>query len=360
VTLLPIRKDGSEGNWQAQPSSLRTRIGQGRVRITGSEPKGFTVSVLKNGEYAKIKAGEYSVTGNRPDGSVIVADSETNDVLAMPSTQWRIVSHDATQYGSRLLAELLPGRKFPFPKSLYAVEDTLRFFIQHKPNALILDFFGGSGTTAHAVARLNRQDGGRRRSITVTNNEVSADEAETLRQKGLHPGDQEWEALGIFEHISRPRLAAALTGATPDKTPVKGDYKFTDESPIADGLPENVEFFRIDYLDPDDVDLGRQFDAILPALWLAAGGIGDRETGASDKDYSIPPTSTYGVLFRESRFRKFKEELRSRADVTHVWLVTDSEEAYAEMCCSLPRRLTVSMLYRDYLRNFRINTRINL
>jgi hypothetical protein len=46
--------------------------------------------------------------------------------------------------------------------------------------------------------------------------------------------------------------------------------------------------------------------------------------------------------------------------VTHVWLVTDSEEAYAEMRSALPARLAVSMLYRDYLRNFRINTERNL
>jgi len=56
----------------------------------------------------------------------------------------------------------LPGRRFPYPKSLYAVEDVLRFFVADKPDALIIDFFGGSGTTAHAVARLNRQYPGRR------------------------------------------------------------------------------------------------------------------------------------------------------------------------------------------------------
>ena len=71
-----------------------------------------------------------------------------------------------------MINQLLPGRKFPFPKSLYAVEDALRFFVQNKPDAVVLDFFSGSGTTAHAVMRLNKQDGGRRQCISVTNNEV--------------------------------------------------------------------------------------------------------------------------------------------------------------------------------------------
>jgi adenine-specific DNA-methyltransferase len=233
-------------------------------------------------------------------------------------------------------------------------------FLADKPHALVLDFFGGSGTTAHAVFRLNRQDGGRRRSITVTNNEVSADEAESLRRKEFKPGDPEWEALGIFEYITRPRITAAVTGETTQGRAIEGDYKFTDEFPMADGFEENVEFFRLDYLDPDEIDLGNQFDAILSSLWLAAGGVGDREERASRKVFSIPKGSTYGVLFRESGFRKFKDELRERPDITHVWLITDSENAFAEMRSALPANLAVSMLYRDYLRNFRINTRQNL
>ena len=92
-----------------------------------------------------------------------------------------------------MLRALIPGRSFPFPKSLYAVEDTLRLFIADKPAAVVLDFFSGSGTTAHAVMRLNRQDGGRRQCICVTNNEVAADEQKSLREKGLRPGDPEWE-----------------------------------------------------------------------------------------------------------------------------------------------------------------------
>src|SRR5205085_1529665 len=105
-------------------------------------------------------------------------------------------------------------------------------------------FFGGSGTTTHAIARLNRQDAGRRQSIVITNNEVSADEADELRANGVRPGDSEWEALGIFEHLTRPRITAAITGRTPEGQPLTGGYKFTDEFPMADGFNENVEFFE--------------------------------------------------------------------------------------------------------------------
>lgn len=243
VPVLPIRKNGSEGRWQVSPGTLRTYISQGRVKIGGTQTSGYVIYYLKPGEYKKVLAGEYEITGHEADGSLTLEGISSQEAVAVPSTQWRISSHDATQYGSRLLANMIPGRRFPFPKSLYAVEDTLRFFVGDKPEAVILDFFAGSGTTAHAVMRLNRQDGGRRRSVLVTNNEVSEDEARMLRATGYRPGDPMWEALGICEFITKPRMRAAITGQTPDGGPIRGDYKFTDDFPIAEGFEENAEFF---------------------------------------------------------------------------------------------------------------------
>lgn len=74
-----------------------------------------------------------------------------------------------------------------------------------KKLTLILDFFSGSGTTLHAVNLLNKEDGGHRRCIMVTNNEVSADEEKAFRAKGLHKGDEEWEKFGIARYVNWPR-----------------------------------------------------------------------------------------------------------------------------------------------------------
>ena len=135
---------------------------------------------------------------------------------------------------------------------------------------MVLDFFGGSGTTTHAVSRLNHQDGGRRQTILVTNNEVSAREAELLGRQGFQPGDYEWEELGIFEHITRPRIEAAITGHTADGEPVRGKYNFVDEFPMSEGLNENVEFLELTYLNADDVELDKSFNGIAPLLWPAS------------------------------------------------------------------------------------------
>ena len=354
--VLPIRQDGSEGNWQAQPATLRQRIAEGRVRVTGNAERGFTFTTLKNGEYQKIIAGEFPVLGRRADGSLILEDVDTDFVRTVPSTQWRVSGHDATQYGTRMLNELLAGRKFPFPKSLYAVEDALRFFVSEKPDAVVVDFFAGSGTTAHAVMRLNRQDSGRRQAILVTNNEVSPDEARSLADQGYRDGDPEWEALGIFEHITRPRIIAAVTGLTPGGEPVKGDYKFADEFPMAEGFEENVEFVKLTYLDAVDVELDRAFASVAPLLWMRAGSMGSIIESRLDEGGDALPfavAESYGVLFDPDQWRAFVDELPATARM--VFVVTDSPAVFAGVVENLPTGLEAVRLYENYLSTFTIN-----
>jgi adenine-specific DNA-methyltransferase len=307
-------------------------------------------------EAGEIRLGQYN---KKRDTWAINRVQPKKAELKKLKTVWRHTSHNAGTHGSGLLAQLLgQGQTFSFPKSVYATRDCLAAVCRSRPNALIVDFFAGSGTTLHATLLMNEADGGRRRCILVTNNEVEERVARQLRKEGVLPADPEWEKHGVFEQVARPRCEAVVTGRRPDGIPIPGRY--LNGRLFEEGFEENVEFYRLDYLDPDEVDLGFQFEAILPALWLAAGGIGDREKPEDGRGFSMPESSTYGVLFRESRFRHFGEALERRPEVTHVWLVTDSEEAYAEMRSALPTRLSVSMLYRDYLRNFRINTERNL
>lgn len=119
----------------------------------------------------------------------------------------------------------LGERRFPFPKSLYAVADTLRVVVGDNPEALVVDFFAGSGTTLHATALLNYEDGGRRRSVVVTNNEVEETLARELYAAGHYPGDHEFERHGIFEAVTRPRCEALVTGLRPDGKPIEGKYR---------------------------------------------------------------------------------------------------------------------------------------
>lgn len=350
LALLPIRKDGSEGNWQWYPDTLKRRMAQGRVKLGGNAKRGFTVYILKNGEFAKITSGEYAISGHDDTGAIEVEEKESATVLALPGTQWRVSSHDATQYGTRLLSAFLPGRRFPFPKSLFAVEDALRFFVKGKPEAVILDFFSGSGTTAHAVMRLNKQDDGKRQCISVTNNEVGAAEQKALRERRLRPGDPDWEHLGICDYITKPRVQAAISGMTPDGQPIKGDYKFTDEFPMANGFEENAEFFTLTYETPVAVSYQTAFARIAPLLWLRAGSVGRRIEKVPASGWDL--VDSYGLLVNLDNAKGFLKATRKAKDLRIAYIVTDDERRFQALARRLPEGVEAIRLYESYLTNF--------
>jgi len=190
----------------------------------------------------------------------------------------------------------------------------------------------------------------------ITNNEVSAAEAEALWKKGIHPGDEEYEALGIFEQITRPRLTAAVIGNTPEGTPVKGDYTFGEEFPMSEGLEENLEFFELIYLDPEVIELDQAFSAIAPLLWLRAGARGEAIEDLLDGAGRRRPyawTDRYGVLFNPDRWRTFVNKCPDSA--VAAFIVTDSQTTFAGTTSELPGALDVVRLYENYLTTFAIN-----
>ncbi len=85
----------------------------------------------------------------------------------LPKTWWDRNLYSAGIYGTSILSDMLGDNfAFPYPKSIYLVEDCLRVTSLGKNDA-VLDYFGGSGTTAHATINLNRADGGNRKYILV-------------------------------------------------------------------------------------------------------------------------------------------------------------------------------------------------
>jgi len=335
--------------WSLVPSSFRDLVARNFARVNGS-----TIQYLTEGTVAAIERGVAVVTGYDDQGAAIAEFPLPKAV--MPKTVWTRDSHNPQVSGTLMLSKLLPGRNFPFPKSLYAVEDTIRFFVKGKPNAVVLDFFGGSGTTAHAVARLNRQDGGKRQTILITNNEVSAEEAEHLRSLGHRPGDAKWEELGIFEHITKPRISAAITGKNARGEPLDDEYKFSDPFPMDEGFLENVEFFGLSYLDLEVIELDKAFSGIAPLLWLRAGARGpiiDQRHSASRKRRPFEWTDHYGVLFSADAWRPFVAACPPSA--TAAFIVTDSQTTFSGIVSELPAKLDTVRLYENYLTTFAIN-----
>lgn len=353
VPVWPPQKGRDQYSWATVPSTLRKihRAGGLKTGRIDFDKGVFPFYYLSSGAFKQIEDGTLVVVGREKCGAIIV--EHASGKRAAPRSVWNQVSHDAGSHGTGLVQKLLPSRRFPFPKSLYAVEDTLRFFIAPKESAVVVDFFSGSGTTAHAVMRLNKQDGGRRQCISVTNNEVSAEEQAGLRAKGLRPGDPEWERWGICDYITKPRIEAAITGRTPEGNPIDGDYKFTDEFPMADGFEENVEFFTMTYEAPRQVAHHRSFAAIAPLLWLKAGAQGRRIEEAVD-DFAV--ADRYGVLFDPDCSQAFVSALAEHPDARMAFVVTDDDRAYQVVCKALPEGIEPVRLYASYLTSFTINT----
>ncbi|PLC10655.1 DNA methyltransferase [Kocuria flava] len=349
--IWPIRRDGKEGRWQVSAQNLRELIAEGSARLGRWRDADTTVYYLKRGERKKVADGVFTVTGRRPDGSV-VTDASQYTATFIPTDVWRITAHDAGHHGSSIIRALLSGRKFPFPKSLYAVEDVLRFFVKDKPQAIILDFFAGSGTTAHAVMRLNHQDGGRRQCISVTNNEVGADEQKGLRKQGLRPGDPEWEQRGICNYITKPRIEAAITGRTPDGDLIKGDYKFVDEFPMSEGIEENAEFFTLTYETRTEVYHHKAFRQIAPLLWLRAGARGGCIEAEPADGWTL--ADAYGVLVDLDASTAFVEAVDAANGIGMAYIVTDDERRFQAVARRLPEGVEAVRLYESYLRNFQI------
>ena len=351
VAIWPIRSGGEEGRWQVSNDVLRELAPKGYVHLGRFTENGMAISYLKRGEIQKIESGAFEISGYAEDGSVI---SDTEATSLIPGTQWRISSHDATLNGTKLLQGII-GARFSFPKSLYAVHDAIHFFVKDKPDALIVDFFAGSGTTLHAVNLLNAEDGGRRRCILVTNNEVSADEAKTLSAQGFRPGDAEWEKLGIARYVTWPRTVCSIEGRDVNGQPLKGNYLGSD-LPMAEGFRTNAAFFKLGFLDKTSVQLGSQFQNLLPVLWMKAGAIGPCPTlnGETLPDMVILPQNRFAVLLEETSFADFESAVNGDSTIETVYIVTDYEAGYRAMSSSLRVKRSYQ-LYRDYLDNFRIN-----
>ena len=353
VPVWPLFDDGGEGRWRTGVEIARRWHGKGLLRLGRSKKteSGWSAMSVRSGTEERIDRGEIAVIGRRDDGSAILEERSGANVRS-PKTVWNRVSHNAGWHGTKIINQIMPDRSFPFPKALFAVEDALRFVVANKPDATIVDFFSGSGTTAHAVMRLNKQDGGRRRSISITNNEVSADEQKKLRAAGLRPGDPEWERWGICDYITKPRIQAAITGRTPNGDPIKGDYKFTDEFPMADGFEENVEFFTLTYESPMRVQSHREFARIAPLLWLRAGSQGRRIEALPD---GWDVAETYGVIDDIDKTDAFVAAMVANPEARIAFIVTDEDRFFEAIANALPEEVEVVRLYDSYLRNFEID-----
>ena len=323
LAFYPVGQDGTERVWRYTRESMLQHIKDGNIICTPN----MALNVVKR------------------------RDVKYDAVFSL----WTNGKYNAGTHGTNLIRDIFGGEnRFSYPKSLYTVSDCIKFSTQDKPDALIVDFFAGSGTTLHAVNLLNAEDGGQRRCILVTNNEVSDAEEKSLRKQGFTPADIEWQKLGVARYVTWQRTRCSIEGHDINGAPLNGNYLGT-EIPMADGFKANAAFFKLGFLDKDSVALGRQFKELLPVLWFKAGCRGTCPT----VDENLPPmmilpANNFAVLLDEKFFADFEREVLACAAIDTIFIITDSEYGYRAMIKNFGDK-TTSRLYRDYLENFRIS-----
>ncbi|RIE17693.1 DNA methyltransferase [Candidatus Cryosericum septentrionale] len=176
--LLPFRRSGGTSTPEERPNSYYPVYYNEKKQAFSLEKNEGSVEILPIDKLGKrrvwrqtrpsfLKAVERGdMVCRKSTGKWVVYMKDRVKEGRKPKTIWTDSKYDASANGTMLLKGMFNGEKvFSYPKSLYAVKDTIDILTERGGNDTVLDFFAGSGTTAHAVVELNREDGGNRQFI---------------------------------------------------------------------------------------------------------------------------------------------------------------------------------------------------
>ena len=139
IEILPLDSNENKRVWRKTRPSFLKHVNDNEIKIEQGKSGQWKVKIID-----KIKEG------------------------TRPKSVWTDSKYDASSHGTKLLKNLFEGQKvFSYPKSIYAVKDVIEILSEKGGDDIILDFFAGSGTTAHAVLELNEKDNGSRQFILV-------------------------------------------------------------------------------------------------------------------------------------------------------------------------------------------------
>lgn len=323
IPVFPINNDGIEMNWGVTPDTLQLLLDNHFVRVKKNKegkPQPYLIHYISYKQFDNISNGNARIEGYNEDGTAIVVEEEGH--VIRPGSAWNNSYHNAGTYGSELIGEILCDKRFSFPKSLYSEHDTLKYFLAEKKNALVIDFFAGSGTTLHAVNLLNKEDGGNRRCIMVTNNEIGEKKEKQLSKKGIRPGDDEWEKWGIARYVNWPRTKCSILGTDVNGKPIQGDYI----TPLTETKKTDRKFTQINFF-PADANkkqkkalvtlINKQKDIKLPTMKEDVHFL-----VSDDDDYNA------SILFDINEAEAWLEALDGNTHITNLYIVAEKETAY--------------------------------
>lgn len=296
--VWPVDSDGNERNWYYSSQKMLAEAGRGEC-------------------FAKKIDGRTQIHYHIPGKP------------KRRKSVWSGPMYDASTYGSELLTEIIGQNDFPYPKSVHAVKECIAAMTDKK-DAIVLDFFAGSGTTGHAVMELNREDCGTRQFILCTNNEGGICASVTLPRlsrvmRGYRFTGKEHDVLlerrltysavqrGHELHEEIKRLRGEHAGRY-DKFEVKvqdGNIRLRGTRSIKSkkaGLGGNLRHFRTAFVSssPTDENRKRITERSTELLCLKEGCFEPVKSGRQFRIFRGPGGSHLGIVYYYGGIGPFK------------------------------------------------------
>ncbi|PIT89204.1 MAG: hypothetical protein COU27_01570, partial [Candidatus Levybacteria bacterium CG10_big_fil_rev_8_21_14_0_10_36_7] len=223
--------------------------------------------------------------------------------------------------------------KFDYPKSLYAVIDCLRV-LSNNSNAIFLDFFAGSGTTGHAVLELNKADGGNRKFIICTNNELNGQE-KILREQGL--SEEEIQSSGICQAVTYPRIKKVISGYSNVK-----------------GFPANLKYYRTSFVPADPTDKNKITLTEKATEMLCVKEDTFEEVKLTKKYKIFRNKKRYtGIIFDHQVIEDFKKEIVKIDGKFSLYIFSLGEDTFDEEFEDMKKKVKLSPIPEAILRVYR-------
>jgi len=232
-------------------------------------------------------------------------------------TVWQDSRYDANEYGSKLVNTLIGNSDFNFPKSIYNTYDCIAPILYEKKDAIVLDFFAGSGTTGHSLMLMNKEDGGERRIILCTNNENQ-----------------------IAENICFPRIREVIRG--------NANY------PEITGIPGKLKYFKTSFVPGEKTDNNKRLitERSVEMLCLKENTFNEIEKENHWQIFSSKERYT-AILFEPEAIVDFRQRIEQLEKPVSVYVFSLSDETYADAFVGLEDKVTLCAIPESILKVYR-------
>lgn len=298
VKLLVKKRPNIEEVWPIDRSGVERRWYYGRDRVIQEAAQGL-------------------VTAKQQSNSLEIYFRFEGKKIRRKSV-WIGPEYDSSANGTVLLTGIIGHNDFTFPKSIYAVKECIESATSKK-DAIILDFFAGSGTTGHAVLEINKQDGGNRQFILCTNNENN-----------------------IATDICYPRIEKLIKG-----------YKNTRGEKVL-GFGGNLKYFRTSFVDAEPNDknkesLTRQATEMLCVRESAFESVKETATIKIFKNQK----KHVAIVFDENSIPSLKKDISKIGGTWNAYIFSLGEDTFDEEFQDMKEKITVAPIPEAILHVYR-------